>query len=336
MGKFGLVLDIDGCLYKDFRPIDGVIETLEMIVSKSIPFVLVTNGGFLTEEEKSKQLETLFMKIPLKPEQIVLSHSPFSIFSDEFKMQRCLVVGPFKSKGIEILSDYGFKNIYWIDDFIEDHQQLFPYKFRDHRNLTSESSSLSSISESILKEGCNCNTDRKIVNIIILRLPLDWLNTIQAVLDVLLSDGNVGHPSPQQQVVSIYFCNPDIIYGGAYKDPRLTEGAYREAVCTLYKILTYGKDLKYHCLGKPSQVTYDYVKHIFNEFYGIKHEDAYNFYAIGDNPASDIEGANAQGTQWTSILVKTGVFRDGQKHEAKFVFDNFNIAMEHIWKTEEL
>ena len=31
-----------------------------------------------------------------------------------------------------------------------------------------------------------------------------------------------------------------------------------------------------------------------------------NFYMIGDNPKSDIAGANAKG--WTSILVRTGVF----------------------------
>lgn len=31
-------------------------------------------------------------------------------------------------------------------------------------------------------------------------------------------------------------------------------------------------------------------------------------YMVGDNPASDIAGANAHG--WSSILVRTGVFHD--------------------------
>jgi len=31
-----------------------------------------------------------------------------------------------------------------------------------------------------------------------------------------------------------------------------------------------------------------------------------NIYMIGDNPKSDIAGANAKG--WTSILVRSGVF----------------------------
>jgi len=33
-----------------------------------------------------------------------------------------------------------------------------------------------------------------------------------------------------------------------------------------------------------------------------------NFYMIGDNPESDIAGANGVG--WTSILVRTGVYKD--------------------------
>ena len=32
------------------------------------------------------------------------------------------------------------------------------------------------------------------------------------------------------------------------------------------------------------------------------------FYMIGDNPDSDIDGANRRGEKWVSILVRTGVF----------------------------
>ena len=34
-----------------------------------------------------------------------------------------------------------------------------------------------------------------------------------------------------------------------------------------------------------------------------------NVYMVGDNPESDIAGANAFG--WESLLVKTGVYKDG-------------------------
>jgi ribonucleotide monophosphatase NagD (HAD superfamily) len=31
-------------------------------------------------------------------------------------------------------------------------------------------------------------------------------------------------------------------------------------------------------------------------------------FAIGDNPAADVRGANAAGPPWVSVLVRTGVF----------------------------
>lgn len=64
---------------------------------------------------------------------------------------------------------------------------------------------------------------------------------------------------------------------------------------------------------------------------------------IGDNPLSDIAGANAKG--WTSILVRTGVFdpeaetsKDGNdiKHPATHVVENFQEAIDLIYMLENL
>jgi ribonucleotide monophosphatase NagD (HAD superfamily) len=32
-------------------------------------------------------------------------------------------------------------------------------------------------------------------------------------------------------------------------------------------------------------------------------------YAVGDNPAADVRGANSAGHPWVSVLVRTGVFQ---------------------------
>ena len=34
-------------------------------------------------------------------------------------------------------------------------------------------------------------------------------------------------------------------------------------------------------------------------------------FAVGDNPRSDVRGANAAGDRWTSVLVRTGVYAGG-------------------------
>ncbi len=49
-------------------------------------------------------------------------------------------------------------------------------------------------------------------------------------------------------------------------------------------------------------------------------------YGIGDNPASDIRGANRAGHPWVSTLVRTGVFRGG----ANSTSDPAQIVVEDV------
>jgi ribonucleotide monophosphatase NagD (HAD superfamily) len=37
---------------------------------------------------------------------------------------------------------------------------------------------------------------------------------------------------------------------------------------------------------------------------------------VGDNPASDIAGANRAGAPWVPVLVRTGVYQEGARLEA--------------------
>ena len=59
---------------------------------------------------------------------------------------------------------------------------------------------------------------------------------------------------------------------------------------------------------------------------------------IGDNPETDIAGANAKG--WVSILVRTGVFDavsgNHAEHPATHVVENFEEAIKLIYRLENL
>ena len=60
---------------------------------------------------------------------------------------------------------------------------------------------------------------------------------------------------------------------------------------------------------------------------------------IGDNPDSDIDGANRRGDSWVSILVRTGVFQGGansDKHPAKYVVQDLEEAIQLIFRLEGL
>jgi len=61
---------------------------------------------------------------------------------------------------------------------------------------------------------------------------------------------------------------------------------------------------------------------------------------IGDNPLSDIAGGNAAG--WTTILVKSGVFKaDGKNtndklNPATYVVEDFKEAIDLIFNIENI
>ena len=52
---------------------------------------------------------------------------------------------------------------------------------------------------------------------------------------------------------------------------------------------------------------------------------------VGDNPLSDIAGANSRGVGWTSCLVRTGCYREGMDtNGAKMVCDDLLQCVRHF------
>ena len=64
-----------------------------------------------------------------------------------------------------------------------------------------------------------------------------------------------------------------------------------------------------------------------------------DIYMVGDNPESDIKGANDNG--WQSILLRTGVFQD-EDYEGIIakptvgVFDNVEEAVKHVLRKHDI
>ena len=77
----------------------------------------------------------------------------------------------------------------------------------------------------------------------------------------------------------------------------------------IFKKLT-GRKLDLTMFGKPHRATYDLAEKQMDRLardMGYD-EGVTGIYAIGDNPESDIKGANGASELWSSILVRTGVF----------------------------
>ena len=102
----------------------------------------------------------------------------------------------------------------------------------------------------------------------------------------------------------------------------------------MYKTLTK-KELLSTSFGKPHAATYQFAEQVL-ESIAPQGNTKRNVYAIGDNPAADIQGANNYG--WTSVLVKTGVFTgkgNSMDFPANLVCENVQEAVEKIIATEE-
>ncbi|RUS13444.1 HAD-hyrolase-like-domain-containing protein, partial [Jimgerdemannia flammicorona] len=97
--------------------------------------------------------------------------------------------------------------------------------------------------------------------------------------------------------------------------------SFRLALEALYSRHTGGHELRYTLFGKPEPATYVYAENLLETIAAAQGAALHcvdsikprrRVYAVGDNPASDVAGANAYG--WTSLLVRTGVF-DGSEGE---------------------
>lgn len=169
--------------------------------------------------------------------------------------------------------------------------------------------------------------------------PRDWGLDTQVILDILLSsqgifgtvsekNGRVDLPNQgyqQDGQPPLYFSNPDLFWAAAYHLPRLGQGGFREALEGVWAATTGGPskgvELKKTIAGKPYQTTYEFAEHQLmrnrsRAFGAACREPLRNVYMIGDNPTSDICGANTfrsvHGSEWHSILVRTGVYGGGE------------------------
>lgn len=95
---------IDGVLLRGKKALPKAKETLEYLDSQLIPFVLLTNGGGMTEERRARVLSRE-LGFPLDAGLIVQSHTPFEVM-DEHKKGCALVVGGEKDLTAVVADKY--------------------------------------------------------------------------------------------------------------------------------------------------------------------------------------------------------------------------------------
>lgn len=348
--NLAFAFDIDGVLLRSSTAIPGASECIQYLKSARIPFILLTNGGGKPEATRTKDINT---KLSLPPSsqisvsQLIQSHTPLSELATThgvptYKKKTILVCGGDGDKAREAALNYGFENVILPGDIYAAYPDLMPFSsnFSDYY-----SSFARPLPKPINPESGDQNGTLKIDAVMVFNDPRDWGLDVQLLLDVVLSHNGIlgtysskngdrslenhGYQSDGQP--PIYFTNPDLLWASSYPLSRLGQGGFREALCGVWNAVTKSASgtsipLKYTIMGKPHRLTYEFAEKVLirqrEQNFGkevMKEVPLEMVYMVGDNPESDIQGANDYeslvGARWVSVLTRTGVFRSREGEE---------------------
>ncbi|KAI0385045.1 putative HAD superfamily hydrolase [Hypomontagnella monticulosa] len=348
---FAFAFDIDGVLLHVAKPIPGATQTLAYLQKHNIPFILLTNGGGKHENDRVADLSDR-LGVELSTDNFIQSHTPFQELvhaSHEHGPEglcdkNVLVTGSDAAQCRAIAEAYGFRNVITPADILAAHPDIWPFDPLMEEIYAATARPLP-------------QPDPKIDAIFVFNDPRDWALDIQIISDLLLSrqgvlgtysakNGDSKLPNSGWQrdgQPALYFSNPDLLWSAAYRHPRFGQGAFQAAIAGVWDEITGGAaQLERTVIGKPHARTYAYAERVLNahraDVLGVPHEKLEalgRVYMVGDNPASDIRGANEYespvGTAWTSVLVRTGVWspeRGGEpKYKPKVIVDDVAAAV---------
>lgn len=309
--NFGLFVDIDGVIVRGNKLIEGSKEAFHELLTFDgefvVPTIFLTNGGGALRSTKASQLSE-YLGVNISADQVVLAHSPLrSMTSLHGKHTLVVGQGPLE----DICQKLGFSKITTIESL----RHLFPlHDIVDaERRATAKAPNPDAISFEPVEA------------VVLLGDPVRWETQMQLIIDALMTNGYIGRPmtSVPYPHLPVVACNADLIWAAQAPLPRIGHGSFLHVLESLYAKIT-GKPLVYEAiLGKPSPLTYQYGERVIQSASKrINGPDVLKtLYGIGDNPETDIAGANAYNDTIAaggghgahacqSILVKSGVFME--------------------------
>ncbi|KAG7007662.1 hypothetical protein G7Y79_00008g023000 [Physcia stellaris] len=341
--NFAFAFDIDGVLLRSSTPLPGATSSLRYLQAHRIPFILLTNGGGKSEAQRVADLSR-HLDVPLDVDMFVQSHTPFAQLVEGTE-----TLPRLKDENILVLGGEGNE----CRDVAEGPPNRPPNPLA-------------------LRQPYPLHPPRappppsplRIAAILIFHDPRDWALDIQIVIDLLLSRAGVlGTRSPKagdprypnwgwqtDGQPELYFSNPDLWWASAHALPRLGQGGFQHALCGVYDAVVGNKrpekgwEFRRRVFGKPSCETFAFAEGRLEghrrALLGLGGGEARlrRVFMVGDNPASDICGANRYrspvGTGWESILVRTGVYKEGKPdYEPKAIVPDVTAAVR--WALEK-
>lgn len=248
------------------------------------------------------------------------------------KYKTVLVVGGEGEKCRQVAEGYGFKDVVTPGDIMKDNERTTPF-----RKLTDQES----------RNSRKRNFGKtEIEAIFVFADSRHWGDDQQIIIDLLTSkNGVLGTRSENyDEAPPIYFSHNDIIWSAEHEHTRLGMGALRTSLEAIYQGIT-GKQLVSTAFGKPQLGTFQFATRLLQQWrkdtHGIN-KPPETVYFVGDTPESDIRGTNEYNesslsdNDWYSILVRTGVFKEGTKPRftPRVTVDTVLDAVKHGIKRE--
>ncbi|KAI0780322.1 HAD hydrolase [Fomes fomentarius] len=322
--------DIDGVLLRGPHTIPATRRALDILngdnpMRLNIPFILLTNGGGVGEEARRHKLSS---QLGIYSNQIVQAHTILKSVAHKYADKPVLVLGGRGDVVRKVAEGYGFKHAYTTLDVLAWKADAIPRVWPFH-DLTPE--------ERQSTRAVDFSTTR-ISAIFVFHDPRNWSLDIQIILDVIRSRGIIGGPyldngegaDKQEHSIELVFCNPDLLWKSDFPQPRLGQGAFREAFQAVHQAVV-GKPYPYMQYGKPTTATYKFAEKVLKD--RLEELAGGRVESLPHNPESDIAGANGAG--WPSILVKTGVYdsaRGVPTHAPSYIAEDVVAAVK--WAIE--
>lgn len=296
------------------------------------------------------------LDVPLSTDLFIQSHTPFADMQHHHG-NTVLVCGGDYDKCQEVAKEYGFESVVTPGDIVAAYPDIWPFAkvFKDYYAGFAKA-----LPNPIATNLSDLKERLKIDAVFVYNDPRDWGLDATVILDTLLShEGYIGTISPkngdktlpnsgylQDGQPPLYYSNPDLWWASSYHLSRLGQGGFAAAFDGLWSEATGGaKLLGKQFFGKPHQGTYEFaerrlLRHRKTLFGQVGLNDPLRkVYMVGDNPESDIRGANnfksAHGSKWTSILLKTGVYQEGTEPSCKPDVIVHGVADAVEWAVED-
>ena len=121
---------------------------------------------------KASQLQKL-LGVPVSPQQVLLSHTPFQSLVPQYKDKPVMVLG-FKEE-LDVARAYGFKNVVSAHSYVRANPSMYPFPYSPDVSKLSQDESCPPVVSPIEA-------------ILIFHDPVQWRVELQVCLDVLRED----------------------------------------------------------------------------------------------------------------------------------------------------